>query len=193
MSFTHKGNRKVSTGKTIAVVVGVLCGMGVLFIGSCAGLLYVGFKNTDTAISPRIDALFAAIDNDEFADTYDIETTKEFKNAVTREQYESIGNAVALRLGKLKTKSLLGFKMGQHNADSYVDVSYKATFEKGEGAIIAKLKKQGGEWRFLSFRVNSPVFEQDLATQKCPSCNSPHTPNAKFCPSCGKQFLKDNM
>ncbi len=178
----------MSTGKTVAIILGVCGGIGVLIIGSCGGLFYVGFKNADATVSPHIDAMFTAIENHTFADTYDNETCKELRDVVSKERYASLGNAVALRLGKFKTKTIRGFNMRQHNAESYVDVTYNATFEKGNGTVNAKLKKQGGEWKFLNFRVNSPVFEQDVATQKCPSCNEPHASNAKFCPSCGKQF-----
>lgn len=178
----------MSTRRTIAIVLGLCGGIGVLLIGSCAGLVYVNFKNTDAMVSPRIDAMFTAIERNTFADTYDNETSNELRDVVSKEQYESMGNAIALRLGKLKSKTIRGFNMRQRNAESYVDVTYDATFEKGNGTVTARLKKQGGDWKFISFRVNSPVFEQDIATQKCPSCNQPHASNAKFCPSCGMQF-----
>lgn len=175
----------MAKGKTIAIILAACAGFGLLLVVSCAGLLFMGFKNTDANISPRIDAMFSAIENDTFAETYETETTQDLRNAATKEQYEALGNAIAVRLGALQSKSLRGFNMRQLNAASYVDVTYNAAFEKGNGTIVAKLKNQGGKWKFVTFRVNSPVFEQDIATATCSSCGEPHSANARFCPSCG--------
>jgi hypothetical protein len=175
----------MAKGKTIAIIFAACAGLGILVIGSCAGLLYFGYKNTDSTVSPRIDAMFSAIENNTFADTYETETSQELRDAASKEQYTALGDAIGLRLGKLESKSLQGFKMRQFNADSYIDVSYNATFEHGKGTIIAKLKRVGSVWKFVTFRVNSPLFGQDIVTAKCPSCGKPHTAKAKFCSSCG--------
>ena len=156
----------MAKGKTIAYIFAACAGLGILTIGSCAGLLYFGYKNADSTVSPKIDAMFLAIENNTFAATYETETTQELRDAASKEQYAALGDAIGVRLGKLKSKSLQGFKMRQFNADSYIDVSYNATFENGQGTIIAKLKKEGSAWKFVNFRVNSPLFEQDIATAK---------------------------
>ena len=148
--------------KTILVVLAAGVGLSVALIGSCAGLLYVGFQRADTAVSPRIDALFLAIENESFAATYESETAQELRNVATQEQYTALGEAIRVRLGRLQSKSLQGFNMRQTNDQSYIEVSYQAAFEHGPGTIFAKLKNQDGMWKFVSFRVESPVFEQDL-------------------------------
>ena len=157
-----------------------------LLVGTCAGLFYTGYKNADATVSPKIDAMCVAIVNDDLLNSYANETTTEFKNAVSEEQFVSLGRDIALRLGTLKTKSMQGFKLKQRNAESFIDVSYAAVFEKGSGTIISTLKKQDGEWKFIGFRVNSPVF-----TQKCPSCGNPCSSTAKFCPVCGASFANE--
>lgn len=181
----------MAKGKTIAIMFVGCAGLGTFLIGSCAGLLYIGYKNTDSNVSPKIDAMFSAIENNTFADTYETETAQELRDVASKEQYTALGDAIRVRLGKLESKSLQGFKVRQLNADSYIDVSYNAKFENGKGTIIAKLKKQGSDWKFVTFRVNSPLFEQDIATAKCSSCGEPHTANAKFCPSCGAAIATD--
>lgn len=181
----------MSTGKLVALILSLCGGVGLLLIAVCGGLLYAGYRNADASISPKIDAMFVAIANEQFANSYASETTPELKRVMTEEQFVALGKAINLRLGKLETKSLRGFKMKQHNADSYMDVTYSAVFDKGKGTITSTLKKQDGEWKFAGFRVYSPVFEQDIATQKCPSCNQPHSATAKFCPSCGASLSVD--
>ena len=78
--------------------------------------------------------------------------------------------------------------MRQLNANPYIDANYSATFEQGTGTISVTLKKQADDWKFTSFRVNSPIFEQDIAMATCPSCGNAHTANAGFCPSCGMEL-----
>lgn len=174
-------------GKTVAIVLGALFGCAVVAIGLCGGLLYMGFRSADKAVSPSIDGMFAAIEARAFADTYETHTTEELRDAVSKEDYAALGNAIGLRLGELKSKSLRGFKMRQFNAGSYVDVTYAAEFEKGSGTIAARLKKEGDAWKFVAFHVNSPVFNQDLATVECSVCGEPHSADARFCPSCGAE------
>jgi hypothetical protein len=181
----------MSTGKTIAIV-GVGCGVvGVAMIATCGGLLYLGYKTANTSVGPEIDRLLASIEDGTFAETYETATTQEFRSATTRDQYADIGKAVSTRLGRLKNKSLKSFNMRQHNADSYVDVAYDAQFEKGSGQILAKMKRENGLLKLVNFRVNSPVFQQDIATAKCPKCGAPHAASARFCPTCGAQLSDD--
>jgi hypothetical protein len=181
----------MSTGKTIAIV-GIGCGVvGVAMIVACGGLLYLGYKTANTSVGPEIDRLFAAIDDGTFAETYETATTQEFRAATSKAQYAEIGKAVSTRLGPMKSKSLKSFNMRQYNADSYVDVTYDAQFEKGNGQILAKMKREKGQLKLVNFRVNSPVFQQDIATAKCPKCGAPHASSARFCPSCGARLTDD--
>ena len=180
----------MSSDKTIAIV-GIGCGIvGVAMIAACGGLLYLGFKTANTSVGPEIDRLFATIDDGTFADTYETATTQEFRAATSKDQYADIGKAVATRLGPIKGKSLKNFKW-QQGAESYVDVTYDAQFEKGSGQILAKMKRENGQLKLVNFRVNSPVFQQDIATAKCPKCGAPHASGAGFCPSCGAQLSDD--
>lgn len=182
----------MKTGKLVALILGLCGGAGLLLIAVCGGLLYSGYRDADASISPKIDAMFAAIANDQFANSYASETTPELKKVVTEEQFVELGKTINLRLGKLETKTRRGFKTRYHIGHSYTDVTYSAVFEKGKGTITATLEKQDGDWKFVFFRLHSPVFEQDIASQKCPSCGQPHSTNAKFCPSCGAALSVDS-
>jgi len=175
----------MTKGTTIALIVGVIALGGIALIGLCGGVLYMGFKSADGTAAPQIDALFAASQNGTFAETYDTLTTQEFRDSTSKEDYAALGESFAVRLGALQSKSLTSFNMQTNNAGSFIDVKYDATFEKGAGTIEAKLKQENDGWKFLSFRVNSPLFKQDVARRVCPKCGEPHTLNAKFCPHCG--------
>lgn len=182
----------MSKGKTIAIIVAGLGGSAFLVVLACAGLLYMGYRSADTTVSPRIDEMFAAIEAGSFADTYETHTTAELRASASKQEYAALGNAIALRLGNIESKSLRAFKMRQHNASSYIEASYAATFEKGSGTIDAKLEKEGGEWKFASFRVNSPIFAQALAAVTCSACGEPHGADARFCPACGAAVQSGN-
>lgn len=148
-------------------------------------LFFSLYRNADQNVSPRIEALFTAMENGTFAETYDTETCPELRQAATRDQYSTLGDGISVNLGALKSKTLTSFNMQQFNSDRIINASYNATFEKGKGTIQATLKKQNGEWKFLSFFVHSPNLLNAIATKKCPSCGAAYTATASFCPSCG--------
>lgn len=178
--------------KTIVFIIVAACGaLFIAAVASCAGFLFLAFRNIDATLSPTIDELFAAIDNDTFAQTYDTCTSPELRKTVTREQYAELGRTIKTRLGSLKSKSLCQFNVRQFNADRFADVAYNANFEHGSGTISGRFKKDGERWLVVSFHVNSPEFQKDLATGKCAHCGEPHTSNAKFCPKCGKPLTSD--
>jgi hypothetical protein len=174
----------MAISKVTAVVVGCL-GCFILLGASCGGVLFYLFRSADSAASPRIDALFTAVANNTFGNTYLTDTTSEFRSITSEKQYDELGETLRIRLGALKSKSIRSFYTRQMNANTFIDVTYNATFEKGTGTITARLQNVNGKWLFASFRVDSPVFQKDLATRKCPKCGEPHAPNAKFCPACG--------
>jgi hypothetical protein len=178
--------------KTRTVVLSILLGGGFLFIlciVACGGLFYSLYKNTDKEISPKIDSLFAAIDNNTFVDTYANETTPAFQQVLSKEKYEQIGRSIKNRLGHLQSKSLVSWNSAQFNMESTINVVYSAKFEKGQGTIQAGFVKSNGQWQLQNFRVNSPEFLNDMASASCPHCGKPCSTEAKFCPSCGKEMV----
>lgn len=178
--------------KTIVILVVSVCGaLFIAAIASCAGFFFLTFRNMDATLSPTVDELFAAIENETFPATYDTHTSAEFQQAMTREQYEELGLTIKTRLGSLKSKSLRQFNVRQFNANRYADVVYNATFENGSGTISGRFKKDGNRWLVVGFHVTSPEFQKDPATGKCPHCGEPHSSNAKFCPKCGKPLTND--
>ncbi|TWT33603.1 hypothetical protein KOR34_34350 [Posidoniimonas corsicana] len=175
----------MSKPKLVFLALAAVAALGLLTVGSCVALIYSGFTNADAAVSPRIDALFAAIEADTLASTYDSATTQELRDASTREQYVAVGKMIKNRLGRLESKSLRSVNYRYDNGAAYYDVTYSATFENGAGDVVAKMKKSDGEWKFVTFRVNSPLLQQGQAMTACPNCSNPFPANASFCPSCG--------
>ena len=174
----------------IALVLVLSGGLFLSLLALCAGALFFSFREMDSAISPMIDELFVAIENDKFVDTYDTHLSPEFQNVTTRDQYLQLGQMIKTNLGELKAKKLVRFNVQQMNANRTADVAYTGTFEKGAGTITVKLKKVGDQWLLLGFNVNSPVFTKGVATGKCPHCGEPHSSDAKFCSKCGKPITR---
>lgn len=178
--------------KTILLIIISACGgLFIAAVASCAGYFFLAFRNMDATVSPTIDELFAAIDQDTFAETYDTRTSSELQEAVTREQYEELGRTIKTRLGPLKSKSLRQCNVRQFNGDRFADVTYNANFENGSGTISGRFKRDGERWLVVSVRVDSPELRKDFATGKCVHCGEPHTTSAKFCPNCGKPLAAD--
>lgn len=166
----------MSAGKTVAIIFAICAGVGVLMLGICSGIFYLSYKKADATASPRVDALFSAIANHRFADTYETETTRELREAQSKEQYAALGEKFAEELGELKFKSLTGFKVSRHNGDSVNEATYRATFEKGEGTISVRLKQEDGKWKFLAFHVSSPVLKKESPDNA--RANGSHAHNA---------------
>ncbi len=181
--------------RTRTLVIGTVLGCGgltVIGIVACAGFFYFiydTFKDTGTAVSSKIDALFAAIDKGTFADAYETETTPEFRETLTKKEWQELGSAIKMHLGHFKSKQLVNSWASGFKSDQSANVEYSATFDKGSADIRAHLKLIGGNWRFMSFRVESPAFIKDLATRPCPHCGAACPRSAKFCPSCGKSVV----
>jgi hypothetical protein len=169
-------------------------GVALLILLGCGGLIVytaMNFKNFDKEVSPAVDKLFAAAASGDFGSTYEADTSAEFKQATTKEQYEQLGATIGTRLGELKSKSLNSFHVSQQNADRYIDVKYAGTFEKGSGTISARFKKDGERWVLVHFNVNSPALLGEALTAKCPHCGEATAASAKFCPKCGKPIKED--
>jgi hypothetical protein len=177
--------------KTRTLVLTIVLAVGGLFlvlVVGAVGLFLVFYKNADAAVSPKIDSLFAAVDNGTFAGTYLTETTPELRAALSQEKYERIGRTVQSRLGHLRSKTLTQFNASWFNGESCMNVAYSAAFEKGTATIRASFKKLDGQWRLLGIFVESPQLLDDASTVKCPHCGETAPSTAKYCPSCGKSI-----
>lgn len=174
--------------KTQTIVIGFIgvAVLGLMALVSCAGLLFFAFRGLDSSISPAVDKLFAAIDQDRIDQYYDSNTSSDFQQATTREQLADLAKLIKTRLGPLKSKSMRQFNVRQVNANQFAEINYNATFEHGSGTIAIRMKRDAGDWQLVSFTVNSPEFDKDRASGKCPLCGEPHTATAQFCPKCGK-------
>jgi len=133
-------------------------------------------------VDPKFTLGFCAVR----ADRDDTKTKPEFRNAMSREDYEKMGAMIKTYLGKLQSKTRGQFSVRQMNATTLAYVAYSAKFEKGQATLQVRLKKVGGQWQLVSFHITSPQFQKDLATQSCPHCGKPHAESAAFCPHCGK-------
>jgi len=146
----------------LLLVVGIgFAGVLILCLMLCAGVFLVTFQKMDAALSPQIDTLFRAIDEGAFANTYSTGTTPEFREAMTREQYEQLGRRIKARLGSLQSKKLTSINFQKQNAKTFADAVYDAQFAEGPATIEAKFEKTEGEWLLASFRVASPKLEED--------------------------------
>ncbi|HKK06428.1 MAG TPA: hypothetical protein VKA50_11335 [Gammaproteobacteria bacterium] len=61
--------------------------------------------------------------------------------------------------GDVKGQANIAYRLGR---GTVVTASYvgNAKFEHGEGTVKIRLLREAGEWKFLMFRVNSPIFLQ---------------------------------
>ncbi len=157
----------MSGGKIVLIVLAVLGVLFVLAIVACGGFGWWAVNMAKKAADAPVDAMFTAIDNGTFGDTYDTKTTASFRNTMSREEYVAMGEAIKENLGSLQSKTMTGFTGAQENAATFIDVTYDATFEKGTGTIRARLAQEGADMKFEEFTVTSdklpvgaPVVEE---------------------------------
>lgn len=179
--------------KLLLLTCGGCLGLLCLGVASRAGLVYWSYTSVEKTVSPRVDAIFRAIEGGAFAKSYDTQTAVKLRERVTREEYDAFGEMIRLRLGSLKSKSLVFANMRQHNAESFLEATYSATFERASGTILAKMVKEDGDWKFLTFRVDSPLFDSDLSTMSCLQCGVAHAVGDRFCPGCGVELLQNEQ
>lgn len=187
----------MAKAKAIAAVGFALVG-GALLLISCAGLLYMLYavpvymkhRTAEKVASPRVDAMFAAMEGGTLSHAYETYASKELRYAVPVEEYRALANAISSRLGDLESKSLSSFSVREFNGQAEVDVTYRATFEKGGGTIRAWLREQEGDWKFLAFWVNAPVLGEEFATTKCTLCGRLDAVNGELCPRCDWEIAR---
>jgi len=156
----------MSTGKQVALILGIVGGGVVLAIACCAGFIYWGYQSSAEIASPRIDDFFAAVNQGKSAELYANDTSADFRSVTTKQDFTEFCELLKTRLGPLESKSFQSFNRRQHNADSMIEVAYEATFERASGTISAMLIEEGGKWKFSGIHVNSPALLQDSVPGK---------------------------
>src|SRR5690606_19846041 len=139
--------KKLMKGRTIALLV--VFGLGGFFLaicGVCGGGIYWGYQSANTSFTPVIDAVFRSPDIAAWNATYDTHLTPQFQASTSREQHEQLGQAIQTHLGPLVSLSLRQVNVQSSGGTTRADLTYAATFEKGDGQIVAKLKGDGQAW-----------------------------------------------
>jgi hypothetical protein len=180
--------------KTSTAVLLVLLGCGglfVLIVALCAGGFFFAQNRINAAIEPKVDALFAKIDNGTFGEAYMTETTPRLREAISKEKWAEIGLVINQRLGHLRSKSMRQFSANQVNAITTIDAVYDGSFEKGSGTITVRYTRVAENLLLEGFHVRSPLLDVATLQQECPHCGELTPASAKFCAKCGKA-LKDD-
>src|SRR5689334_13833359 len=140
------------TTKSVVITVILVCtGLFFAAIAACAGVFFLTYRAADTDLSPKVEEIFAAINDSTLGEKYATLTTPEFQQVMTKEQFAELAAMIKVKLGPLKTKSMTQFNLRQFNADRFADVAYDATFEQGTGTVQARFRKVDGDWRLVSF------------------------------------------
>lgn len=194
-------NTKNMPKATTAIAFGTaVTAGGILLLGLCAGLLYVVYaspvyldlRTVRKTATPRVDAMLAAIEAGDCQSAYDVYASEELRETVPREHYAAFGDDVASRLGKLQSRSLNSFavrdaKRGPErgfDGRPEIDVTYRALFEKGQGTIHARLTQTNGDWKFMTFWVDSPLLGADFVSRTCSMCGRRDVVSGELCPPC---------
>ncbi|MCK6470821.1 MAG: zinc ribbon domain-containing protein [Planctomycetes bacterium] len=167
-------------------------------LGGCAGLAFWGFNLVLELRSETTQAMtkyFSALDGDQWGSVYDQFTTSEFQTNVSKDQWLGMKALYNDKLGKFASLDNANFNASNVNGVKTATASYNARFEKGQATIAVKLRWEGGAWKVMEMKVDSPQLQavslspaspEDQSIAICPHCGKNVPANSKFCPECGK-------
>lgn len=130
---------------TVVVVLGLLIG----------ALVGGGDKRTpEEQVSDQVDALFAALEAGNFADTYRNDTTNRFREAVKMNDYLELGQKITSQFGALQSKTESKFdSQPLPGGGLQVAAFYDGAFEKAQGRILTQFRKVDKKWLLENFMV----------------------------------------
>ncbi len=183
------------SNRNVFIGIGIGCGAMLLLTVMCGGAGYFFVRSAYSAageISQVTDEVIQSMNDGSFAESYQTQMAPEFRQATSPEAYERLADQIRTQLGRLRSKTMSRINMNQKNAASFADVQYQATFEKGKGAIQVRLKRYGGKWLVLAFRIDSAALTKDIPSKTCPECQGAYADGSRFCPHCGAALKDDN-
>lgn len=183
------------SNRNVYIGIGIGCGAMLLLTVMCGGAGYFFVRSAFSGageVSQITDELIQSMNDGSFAESYQTQMAPEFREETSPEAYERFADQIRTQLGALRSKTISSINMNQKNAVSFADVQYQATFEKGKGTIRVKMKRYGGKWLVLAFRIDSAALTKDIPSKTCPKCQGAYAPDARFCPHCGAALNGDS-
>lgn len=183
------------SNRNVFIGIGIGCGAVLLLTALCGGAGYFFVRSAFSVageVSETTDDVIRSMNDGSFAESYQTQMAPEFRQATSPEAYKQLADQIRTQLGPLRSKTMSRINMHQKNAASLADVHYQATFEKGKGTIHLGLKRYGGKWLVLAFRVDSPALTKDIPSKTCPKCQGAYAAGARFCPHCGVALSGDS-
>jgi len=108
------------------------------------------------------DAFIAAVDEKRDDDAW-AATAPAFRGTTTREKFGDFAQLVRDVVGRLKSKTLVGFNTRTVlGGDAVAALSWSAKFEKGDGTIQIDVVSLDGAWKIQKWNVNSPLFVEAM-------------------------------
>jgi len=109
-----------------------------------------------------VDAFLAAVDESHDDDAW-AATSARFRATTNREKFGEMTSLVRNVVGSCTSKQLRSFNTRENiGGPTVASLAYRATFEKGDGTISMDLETESGAWKVLSWRVNSPLFQEAM-------------------------------
>ena len=154
----------------VLVLLGIAAGAGIYFYGRAR-------------FGPMCERYLGLVEQGDYRAAYD-SLGPQWRKADTFEDYEKFEKAARAKLGACRSRKLTGVDLSARaGRDTYAKVTYDATFENGDGAIVFTILKEEGGWLIEGVHYGSPLLATLLT---CASCGAELKGWVKFCPKCGK-------
>jgi hypothetical protein len=143
----------------VAIALATVLVAGVLAVG-CLGLLANKIlTSAEKDMSPAVERYFSAVAAGDYHDAY-ADFGPAMRASTTEDDYAALDRGIHERLGQLQSKTLVQAQSGTGTGGSWADVLYSCHFERGEGSVRFHLQKDGGAWKIVGFRYDSPVLAE---------------------------------
>lgn len=157
------------------------CGGAVLVLAICGGGIVFLLWQGKSSVEPAVNEFLAKLDRQDYTAAY-ASIGREWKAIQKEQAFTEFETRIRELLGPPQSKSTRGFQINTTPQGGKAVMTYAVTYAKGSGTMTITLSKEGGAWKVIGHRVDSPSLLQAL---KCPKCGRVNQALGKFCSNCG--------
>lgn len=125
-----------------------------VFLGSCQA------ANAKPAAEAQIMPFHDRYNARQFAVIYD-STDATFQQTTSRDDFLKIGEGLHRKLGRVTGTTPAGYQVNVSTGGTQVTLTYRTTFEKGEGVETFHYRVRGKRASLAGYNINSPALLTD--------------------------------
>jgi hypothetical protein len=168
----------------IVAVVGLAgCGCLVLVAAGIAAMAFV-VSSGPPQLAPVVEQHLQLVHQRAYQEAYDT-AGQEYRDAMTLEDFRDLCDLVNETLGEPGPLSVESWEVKSWAGSGTAVATFTSDYSRGPVTLRATLRMEGGLWRIIGLRYDSPLFYE---TRPCPSCGHGVKARDRFCRECGAEL-----